>query len=225
MACRFVSVDIPVIYSMHTQQLRELLSSQIEKTFATITDTTIYINLADFINGCTLTNIYYCCLPEYTARTFRNAGYFLDNLMVSDVFDDQYLADFKAVLRLFGIDTAILSFWISYLCGKHYEVIPTVPEKLIRKLQNNPILSFVPADLNYIVSDEEQLETIGAIQNEFRYAGEFPLAVQMSTSDTHSKYLYQLMKTLLPESFKTFPLYYLTKEGAIEKGNKDIKSS
>lgn len=217
MACRFVSVDIPVIYSMHTQQLRELLSSQIEKTFATITDTTIYINLADFINGCTLTNIYYCCLPEYTAKTFRNAGYFLDSLMISDVFNEQYLADFKAVLRLFGIDTALLSYWISYLCNKHYEIIPTVPEKLIRKLQNNPILSFIPADKNYIPSDDKQLETLGAIQTEFRYAGEFPLAEQASLHDEHSRYLFQLMEMLLPENFKTFPLYYLTEEGTIEK--------
>ena len=216
MASRFVSTDIPFIYGMQTKQLCELVKEGVSLTFKKIADSPVYINLNDFLIGCTYTNIYYCCLPEYTALTFRNAKYFIDNLQISDVFMQQYLADFKTALRLFGIDTAILNYWASFLYGKKVEVWPTIPKDLYTKLAGNPLLSFKVFDKQTpLPSEDEWLSVVGAIQREFKYTGEFSfgaMAALDSSSDTHSRYLFALMQSLLSPNYKEFLLYYTPKE-------------
>lgn len=219
MATRIAPADIPVLYGMHTLQLRELTSTIVVQSLADIAQPLI-VNLADFICCCTTTNIYYCCLPGYSADTFRNAGYFLNTILLQNLFDKTYFDDFKKVVRLFGIDTALLCFWIRYICQKNISVWPVVPKSLVTCLSTNDKLSFTVFDKSSVSLPTEDiwLTTIGQIQREFHYAGEFPLAAEASLSKFNEKdvaYLYTLLSTLSDTSFTKFPLCYDIKGGLV----------
>lgn len=208
---------IPFLYGMHSVELSDSLSPSLRDSLTAKKkldgSVTLVINLADFIASCARVNMYRCCLPEYSADVFNGSMYFLDGLLVSREFNKEHYATFKRILRLFGVDTALLYFWLRSCCCSSVEILPTVPVALYKYMQSGEYIEFttVAQDINA----EHLTEAVGGIQREFRYAGNIPLLDSLGVPENmepQTRYMYSLLHSLYRDDYHIFPLCYVPRE-------------
>ena len=210
---RIDTATVIPLYSFHTEQLREHLLRVLQNMKNRLSPDMTYIcNFIDFVDGCISTDMYSCCGLQYTPQVFMNTRMFLDSYLTSGAIQTEYLPYFRKTLRLFGIETCILTVWLRH-CFQNEEVkvIPTLPLLLINNMVRDQLISVNYADTTDMPTRNEWLDLTGSICREFTYAAMFPfveaLKPEQCLKNHYNLYMFQLLNTLRDTDFKTFTLF------------------
>lgn len=199
--------DVPYVYGFHTA-LRTIPENSIKAALSSTTDDIILCNLADYIRGCIDIDIHYCCMSEYCTQDFIEALYFMEGLL-KGTCSESYRKSFRKILRLFGIETLLLSGYLSSITGRDFHVIPTLPCELKDLSEANIQLNI--SDTNLIPSVEDWLELSGWLSTHFTFASEFDYITHISpercATNKYASYEYQMLSSLREDSYDKFLLY------------------
>lgn len=206
---------VPFMLSFHTSA-RAFLRSSITQGIAECTDHTLVLNYADYLQGCSSTDIYYSCLPGHTPRDFTKALCFVENMICGSFAASSYPA-FLKTLRLFGVEVAALAGYLRYLekdivsSAGHYRIIPTFPKDLSECLSAHKLVLLEEHTQTAEPTTSDWLKVVGWAAMTYPFLGDLDwfhyVGPQCYTSDDYSAYIFDLLKTISKPELKSFLLY------------------